>query len=84
MHLKQKIKPRLSKYLRLVIYSYLPTEDYIGAISRLSRDERESVMDSAIASENRHIEILVPSGMCLIENGNAVNVNRHKLVEMVN
>ena len=84
MHLKPKQKPSLSKYLRLVIYSHLSTVEYIEVISRLSRNERESVMDSGIASSNRHANIRVPDKMCLCEHGDLQSTHRRKLVEMVN
>jgi hypothetical protein len=38
----------ISKYLRLQIYSYLPVKLHAMLISKLSKQERESLVDSGL------------------------------------
>ena len=52
---------KLSKHLRLVIYSFLHANDLLFKISRTSSRERQEVAKSGIIGKNRHGVIRLPT-----------------------
>jgi len=51
---------KLSKYLRLIIYAYLPMREIIRQISKLSKKERRNLVGSALVGQRRHAYIHLP------------------------
>ena len=47
---------RVSKHIRLMMYSYLPKEEVIKKISLLSKKERVNLRDSALFYKDRRGE----------------------------
>lgn len=47
----------LSKFTRLLVYSYLPTSEILQKIATLCKQERLNLKDSAIANRNRELSV---------------------------
>ena len=56
---------KLSKHLRLLIYSYLHANILLFRISKLSPRERKEVAESGIIGKNRHGVIRLPKNCWL-------------------
>ena len=56
---------KLSKHLRLLVYSYLPANDLLFRVSKVSNRERKEVAESGIIGKNRHGTIRLPTNCWL-------------------
>ena len=56
---------KLSKHLRLLVYSYLPANVLLFKVSKVSNRERKEVAESGIIGKNRHGTIRLPSNCWL-------------------
>ena len=56
-HLKGSRNAKLSHFVRLVVYSYLPFDDLFYKVGLLSSHERRSLQDSSIVRVNKEFKI---------------------------
>ena len=56
---------KLSKHLRLSVYSYLPANELLFKVSKVSNRERKEVAESGIIGKNRHGTIRLPTNCWL-------------------
>ena len=50
---------KISKYLRLTIYSYLTNKEQFTTISKISKQEREILLNSSLAAVKREFTLKV-------------------------
>ena len=56
---------KLSKHLRLLVYSYLPASNLLFRVAKTSSRERQEVANSGIIGKNRHGVIRLPTNCWL-------------------
>ena len=49
--------PQLTKFLRLTVYSFLDFQESVLTLTRLGRREREALLNSQIARENKTFKL---------------------------